>query len=157
MFFKKQKTEIIYAPCDGKIVPLNEVPDQVFSDKILGDGAAILPESSMICSPVNGKITQLFDTLHAYAITSENGIELLIHIGLNTVELKGEGFKACVKEGDNIKTGDKLADVNLEYIADRGYNLHTPIIITNISKISSLDISFGNKKQGDEIITCKIK
>ncbi len=157
MFFKKQKKEIIYSPCDGKIIPLNEVPDQVFADKILGDGAAILPESGTIVSPVNGKVTQLFDTLHAYALTSDSGIELLIHIGLNTVELKGEGFKSFVKEGDTIKAGDKIADVNLEYIADRGYNLHTPIIITNLSMISSFDVMFGQKKQGDEIIICTIK
>lgn len=157
MFFKKQKKETIYSPCSGKVIKLDEVPDQVFADKILGDGAAVIPESGIIVSPVNGKITQLFDTLHAYAITSDTGLELLIHIGINTVELNGEGFTPFVKEGDNVKIGDKLAEVNLEYLADRGYNLHTPVIITNSGKVASIDISCGQKNQGEEIMVCKLK
>ena len=157
MFFKKEKKEIIYSPCDGEIIPLSDVPDQVFADKILGDGAAVIPESGTIVSPVDGKIAQTFDSHHAYAITSNEGLDILIHIGLNTVELKGDGFKSYVKDGDIIKKGDKIADVDLEYIADRGYNLHTPIIITNQNVINSFEVMYGQKKQGEEIVLCKIK
>ncbi len=152
MFWRKNKTGSIYSVCDGDIINLSEISDPVFSEKILGDGVAILPESTEIISPVDGKIIQVFDTKHAYSILSDDGLEILVHIGLNTVELNGEGFKSFVKDGDIVKTGDKIAEINIEYIESMGYQLYTPVIVTNFDKINIIDIKEEKVKKGEEII-----
>ncbi len=152
MFWRKNKTGSIYSVCDGDIISLSEISDPVFSEKILGDGVAILPESAEIISPVDGKIIQVFETKHAYSILSDDGLEILVHIGLNTVELNGEGFKSFVKDGDIVKAGDKIAEINIEYIESMGYQLYTPIIITNLDKINKIDIKEERVKKGEEII-----
>ena len=157
MFFKKDKSGEILLPVDGKIIELGEVPDKVFSDKLLGDGAAVMPEKNVITSPVSGKIVQVFDTKHAYTITSDDGLEILIHIGLNTVELKGEGFEALVKEGDRVAAGDKLAIVNLEDIAERGYMLYTPVVITNMERIKSFEVCKDTTTSKNAMIKYKLK
>ncbi len=152
MFWKKKKTGSIFSICDGQIIKLSEISDPVFSEKILGDGVAIFPESQEILSPVDGKIVQVFDTKHAYSILSDDGLEILVHIGLNTVELKGEGFKSFVNNGDMVKTGDKIAEINIEYIESMGYQLYTPILITNLDKIDKMNVKEGRIKKGEEII-----
>lgn len=152
MFWRKNKTGSIYSVCDGDIISLSEIQDPVFSEKILGDGVAILPESAEIISPVDGKIVQVFETKHAYSIFSDDGLEILVHIGINTVELNGEGFKSFVKDGDIVKAGDKIAEINIEYIESMGYQLYTPIIITNLDKINKIEIKEERVKKGEEII-----
>ncbi len=153
MFFKKKKTGSILSICDGQTVSLSEVGDAVFAERILGDGVALFPESEEICSPVDGKVIQVFETKHAYSILSDDGLEILVHIGLNTVELSGEGFEAFVKAGDVIKKGDKIAKINIEYIESMGYQLYTPILITNLDKIQKMDIKVQKVKKGEEIIS----
>ncbi len=152
MFWKKKKTGSIFSVCDGQIIKLSEISDPVFSEKILGDGVAIFPETPEIFSPVNGKIIQVFETKHAYSILSDDGLEILVHIGLNTVELNGQGFKSFVNDGDIVKIGDKIAEINIEYIESMGYQLYTPIIITNFDKINKIDIKEDSVKKGEEII-----
>lgn len=152
MFWNKKKTGSIFSVCDGQIIKLSDISDPVFSEKILGDGVAIFPESSEIFSPVNGKIVQVFETKHAYSIISDDGLEILVHIGLNTVELNGEGFKTFVKDGDTVKIGDKIAEIDIEYIEGMGYQLYTPIIITNLDIINKINISGERVKKGEEII-----
>ncbi|MBR3792293.1 MAG: PTS glucose transporter subunit IIA [Clostridia bacterium] len=152
MFWKKKKVGSIFSICDGQIIRLSEVSDPVFSEKILGDGVAIFPESQEILSPVDGKIIQVFDTKHAYSILSDDGLEILVHIGLNTVELKGEGFKSFVNNGDMVKIGQKIAEINIEYIESMGYQLYTPVLITNLDKIDKIDAKEGKIKKGEEII-----
>ncbi len=153
MFWKKKSSGTISSVCVGQVIKLSEVPDPVFSEKMLGDGVAILPEGGTFYSPVDGKIAQVFDTKHAYSIKSDDGLEILVHIGLNTVELKGEGFTSLVKDGDLVKKGDKIAEVNLEYIADMGYQLYTPVLITNMSEIKKMTVNETKVEPKDILIS----
>lgn len=153
MFWKKKDVGTVYSPCVGQVVNLSEVPDAVFSEKILGDGACILPECNDFFSPVDGEIVQVFDTKHAYSIRSSDGIEILVHIGLNTVELKGEGFTSFVKDGDKVKKGDKIAEVNLEQVQDMGYQLYTPILITNMSEVKKINVTNKKVETKDALFT----
>ena len=110
----KEKGKIsIIAPLSGTIVALEEVPDPVFSEKALGDGAAILPEDGKIYSPVNGTVASIAATNHAYGFQSEDGLDVLVHVGLETVGLNGEGFTLYKKEGDLVKVGDLVAEADL--------------------------------------------
>ena len=106
----------ILAPAAGRAVPLEEVPDPVFSQKIIGDGIAVIPEDGRIVSPVTGEVVSVADTLHAYGFRTEEGLEILIHIGLETVALKGACFKALVKVGDKVQAGDPIAEVDLRFL-----------------------------------------
>ena len=123
------KLQMVIAPLSGQPVLLSEVPDEVFSQKVLGDGVAIIPDDGKLYSPVNGEISTVAETLHAYGFTSDDGLEILVHVGLDTVGLKGAGFKPCVKEGDKVKVGDLVAEIDLEYIKAQGLNTITPVII----------------------------
>ena len=112
-----QRVLAVTAPFTGQAVPLEDVPDPVFSQKIVGDGLAIIPEDGKLLSPVDGEVVSVAETLHAYGLRSEEGVELMIHVGLETVALKGECFQCCVKTGDKIKRGQMLAQVDLEKAA----------------------------------------
>ena len=105
----------VLAPLSGEIFALEQVSDPVFSGKVLGDGIAIIPEDGKIYSPVNGTVTTVSSTLHAYGFSTEIGLDILVHVGLETVSLKGEGFKVYIKEGDMVKAGELIAEVDLEY------------------------------------------
>ena len=104
----------IIAPLTGRIVKLEEVPDKVFAEKIMGDGFAIEPKDNIVVAPVDGEIAILFPTKHAIGMVTAEGLELLIHVGIDTVKLNGEGFKAFVKQGDKVKAGDKLLEVDFK-------------------------------------------
>lgn len=130
-FKKKDDTLILYRPVKGKIIDISEVEDNMFSDKMMGDGVAIEPESNDILAPCDGKVLLVPKTLHAVALESYNGAEILIHIGIDTVELKGQGFTSHVNAGDAVKKGDKLISFDREYIISEGKPLTTPIVITN--------------------------
>lgn len=120
----------IVSPLSGKAIPIDQVPDPVFSDKVLGDGCAIVPDNGKIYSPVNGKITSVAETLHAYGFMSDDGIEILVHFGLETVSLKGEGFTSHVKVGDTVKQGDLIAEADTDLLISKGINIITPVLIT---------------------------
>lgn len=121
----------IKSPMEGKVLPLSEVPDEVFSRKIMGAGAAIDPASGLVKAPFDGEVTAVFPTGHAVGLTSTDGVECLIHIGIDTVELEGKGFETLVKQGQKVKAGDDLSRVDLELIRKAGYSLITPVVITN--------------------------
>lgn len=121
----------VYSPVKGKYIELIQVEDKTFSSGILGKGFAVEPEEYSIFSPISGKITMLFPTLHAIGITHENGLELLIHVGIDTVNLNGKYFKSYVSEGVKVKKGDLLLKFDGEKILELGYKLTTPVIITN--------------------------
>lgn len=121
----------IIAPMNGKIVPMEKVPDPVFSQKMMGEGIAIEPEDGIVTSPVNGKIVHVPETKHAVGILAEDGTELLIHVGLETVGLKGKGFELFVKPDEEISVGDKLMEFDLTYITENATSTITPIVITN--------------------------
>ncbi|MBS4197384.1 PTS sugar transporter subunit IIA [Lederbergia citri] len=135
--FKKTSIKI-YAPVSGEIIPLVQVPDPVFSEKMMGEGIAVIPSSGYIHSPVEGTVKLIANTKHAIGIETDEGIELLIHVGLETVSLKGEGFNVIVKVGDKVSVGQLLMEMDLEYVKNHAKSIVTPIVITN---------SFESKKQ----------
>lgn len=138
-----KKTEIT-SPISGRVVSLTEVPDEVFSKGIMGKGVAILPASSHVVAPLDGEVTALFPTKHAIGITGDNGIEVLIHVGIDTVKLDGKGFTAHVKQGQHVSKGDALLDVDFDMLRDLGYEIITPVIISNtgqfVDVIETIDI-----------------
>ncbi|WP_174612921.1 glucose-specific PTS transporter subunit IIBC [Virgibacillus ihumii] len=124
-------TVSLTAPASGKVVSLEEVPDEVFSQKMMGDGIAIQPSSGDIVSPIDGEIVSVFPAKHAITLRTNEGAELLIHMGLDTVNLNGEGFEIKVSAEDKIRTGDPIAQMNIDFLAEKGYNTITPIIVMN--------------------------
>ena len=140
---------MILAPLTGKAVPLSEVPDPVFSEKVLGDGVAIIPSDGKIVSPVDGEISTVAETSHAYGFTSENGQEVLVHVGLETVSLNGECFKVYGKAGDKVKAGDLVAEVDLEYLKEKEINPITPVLICSDTEGKELQYIEGDVKAGE--------
>ena len=140
----------VLSPLTGSAVPLEQVPDPVFSQKIIGDGAAIIPEDGRIFSPVDGEIATITDSLHAYGLRSAQGLELLIHVGLETVALKGEYFRCHVKAGDSVKAGDLIAEVDLEGLKARGINPITPVLICAGLENRSLKANFNHVTGGKD-------
>jgi glucose-specific phosphotransferase system IIBC component len=131
---KARENEVFASPLKGEIKPITEVPDQVFAGKMMGDGFAIVPAEGMIVSPVNGKIVNLFPTKHAIGILSDTGREILIHVGIDTVNLKGQGFETLVSEDDIIEQGQPLLKVDLDYIKEHATSTITPIVFTNLAE-----------------------
>ena len=136
----------VYAPVSGKAVPVTEVPDPVFSDKVLGDGIAMIPSDGRFFSPADGAIKGVLESKHAYFIETDQGAELLVHIGLETVGLNGQGFTAYVKEGDQVKAGDPLCEVDLALLKEKGLETITPVIICDGADVSKMDIKLGEVK-----------
>lgn len=128
---RKRNLEVLYAPCNGRVVQLEDIEDQVFSQKMMGDGIGIIPEDENIYSPVDGEVLQIFNTKHAVVIKSSNNKNILIHVGLETVSLNGVPFKLNVSVGNKLSKGDKIMTVDLEYIKSKGLKTITPIIIMN--------------------------
>jgi glucose-specific phosphotransferase system IIA component len=131
---------IIKAPVSGEVLNIEEVPDETFAQKFLGEGIAINPSEGVVYSPVDGKIAQLFKTNHAVGIVTDNGVEILIHIGIDTVQMNGKGFKAFAKQGDNVKIGDKLIEFDIDLIKKEAKSIITPVVITNSQEIKRIDI-----------------
>lgn len=138
LFFRKTKVQLA-APVTGKLIPLEQVKDQAFAQKMLGDGVAFLPETGELVAPCDGEITYVPDTAHAIALTEAHGLEILLHIGLNTVEQQGQGFKALVKTGDKVRAGQVLLTFDRDALQARGCDLSTPMVITNGDKVAKLE------------------
>lgn len=138
----------VFAPINGKVISLDEVPNPVFSDRVLGEGCAIIPEDGKIYSPVNGKISSIADTRHAYGIESDDGLEILIHFGLETVSLKGQGFTSHVKVGDNVKVGDLIAEADIKLLKQHNINLITPVLICDGIENKIMTVNEGMVKAG---------
>ena len=150
----KVESGVVYAPIKGKAIALEDVNDGVFSAGMLGKGIGIEPAEGRAVSPVNGTVSVVFDTKHAIGITSDEGIEVLIHIGLDTVQLNGEPFNVHVKVGDKVKVGDLLAEFDMDKIKEAGYKTVTPIIISNTDAYKEVSApKTGEAKPGDIIIT----
>lgn len=147
------KIEIL-SPIEGEIMPLADVKDAAFSQGALGKGIAIIPKKGEIKAPVSGVVTTLFPSLHAIGITSEDGVEILIHVGLDTVQLEGKYFKANVKQGDHISKGDLLLEFDIKSITEEGYSVETPIIIANTSEyLDIIETELKSVTNKDNIIT----
>lgn len=133
------QTEVIASPLSGKVIPLNTVNDHVFSNELIGKGIAILPDQNEVKAPFAGEIVTMMESKHAVGLRSDNGIELLIHVGIDTVSLKGEYFETHVKQGDRVEQGDTLVTFDRQSIQAKGYETVTPIIITNHDEFNALD------------------
>lgn len=146
--------ETIYSPIKGEIIKLSNIEDDAFASGVLGSGIAIMPTEGRVVAPVDGEVTTLFPSLHAIGITSENGVEILIHIGLDTVQLEGKGFKAHIKQGDKVTKGQHLLDFNIEEIKKAGYSVVTPVVITNTSEyLDIVGTESENVDRGSKLIT----
>ena len=139
----KTNEETIVAPLTGAVKNIEEVPDPVFAGRMMGDGVAIDPTEGVVVSPVDGEIVQLFHTKHAIGIKAKNGTEILIHVGLETVKMEGEGFEAHVSEGQAVKAGDKLISFDLELIREKAKSTITPIVIRNTDAAESIKTTVG--------------
>lgn len=137
----KAFTQEIFAVATGKVMPITEVPDQVFSAQMMGDGFAILPTKEEVFAPISGKITNIFPTKHAMGIQTESGLEVLLHMGLDTVELKGEPFKLTVSEGQVLKKGDKIADMDLQKIKAAGKGTEIIVAFTNAERVENINLT----------------
>ncbi|AAU38115.1 MULTISPECIES: PTS glucose transporter subunit IIA [Basfia] len=142
----------IYAPLSGEIVNIEDVPDVVFSEKIVGDGIAIRPNGDKIVAPVDGVIGKIFETNHAFSMESKEGIELFVHFGIDTVELKGEGFTRVAQEGQSVKRGDTIIEFDLPLLEQKAKSILTPVVISNMDEISALDKKVGQVVAGDSVV-----
>ena len=144
---------MIGSPVKGKAIPLKEVSDPTFAEEILGKGAAVIPSEGRIYAPADGEIGMVFETLHAVSMTTDSGAEVLIHVGLDTVQMNGEGFTGHVKAGDHVKKGDLLLEVDLEKVKAAGYDTVTPVLICNTPDYESVEgAGSGDVNAGDDLI-----
>lgn len=160
-FFKKkpdlEKTGLeLTAMTDGRCIPLEEVNDPVFSGKALGDGIAIVPEDCVIAAPCDGTVSMLAETLHAFGMTRDDGLELMVHIGIDTVALKGEGFEALVSQGDQVKKGESLIRFDAAFMEKKGIDMTTMLILLNPGQYQFKTLAGGQqvKKNVDTVIEC---
>lgn len=148
----KLEEETILAPIKGEVKPIEESSDAAFASGALGKGVVILPEEGKVYAPVTGTVTVLFPSLHAIGITSDAGVELLIHIGINTVQLNGEGFTAHIKQGDQIKQGQLLVEFDMNKIKEAGYSLETPVLVTNYADLKEVKNTNASSVQLQETL-----
>lgn len=160
-FFKKkpdlEKTGLeLTAMTDGRCIPLEEVNDPVFSGKALGDGIAIVPEDCVIAAPCDGTVSMLAETLHAFGMTRDDGLELMVHIGIDTVALKGEGFEALVSQGDQVKKGEPLIRFDAAFMEKKGIDMTTMLILLKPGQYQFKTLAGGQqvKKNVDTVIEC---
>lgn len=161
LFGKKEKSkeEVVISPLSGTVHKLEEVPDPVFAGKMVGEGVAIKPSEGLVVAPFDGEVVQLFPTLHAIGLRSKSGLEILIHIGLETVSLEGEGFEAFVKQGDRVKMGDKLIAFDIAVINEKASSSMTPVVMTNGDSIESFNVSTESPVSAGEstLVTVHLK
>ncbi|AHG60301.1 PTS glucose transporter subunit IIA [Buchnera aphidicola] len=146
-----KKIEIV-APLSGDIVHIEDVPDLVFSKKIVGDGIAIKPTGNKILAPVNGTIGKIFESLHAFSIISEDNVELFVHFGIDTVKLKGKGFTKIANDNQNVNIGDEIILFDLDFLTEASKSILTPVVISNIENFKKIEKSSGNTVAGETTI-----
>ena len=147
-----QTSITLLAPLSGELVALEEVPDVVFAEKIVGDGVAIKPSGNKIVAPCDGVISKIFETNHAFAMDSDSGLAIFIHFGIDTVELKGEGFTRIAAEGQAVKAGDVIIEFDLNLLEARAKSTLTPIIISNMDEVKELTQYSGAVTLGTDVI-----
>ncbi|MCI5501021.1 MAG: glucose PTS transporter subunit IIA [Lachnospiraceae bacterium] len=156
---KVVKCTVIYSPISGTAAPIETAPDEAFAGKMMGDGAVVTPKDGKIVAPSDGTVSFVFPSKHAIGFTTEDGLEMLIHIGIDTVKLNGKGFKTFVKDGDEVKKGDILLEADLDYIGDNAPSLASPVIFTELEDNQKVClIASGDVKAGDELMvieTCE--
>lgn len=144
---------VVLAPMNGRVLPISEVPDEIFAGKVLGDGFAIEPSEGQVVAPFDCEVAQVFRTGHAIGLKGPGGLELLIHVGIDTVKMAGEGFKPCVTEGQKLKAGERILDFDLELVRSKAKSLISPVVITNMDAVASLELQVqGNVRSGDPVL-----
>ncbi|QSX32050.1 PTS glucose transporter subunit IIA [Shewanella avicenniae] len=142
----------VYAPISGEIVPIEKVPDVVFAEKIVGDGIAINPKGCYMLAPIDGTIGKIFETNHAFSIESPHGLELFVHFGVGTIELRGKGFKRLAQEGQQVKAGDHILEFDLAFLQDQVSSLLTPVVLANMEDVRNLEKRQGTVEAGKDVI-----
>lgn len=147
-FIKKAEpmsiSDSVFSPCKGTLIELGSVEDEVFSQKAMGDGVAVEPSEGTFYAPISGTLETVFPTGHAYGLRSSDGKEILVHIGIDTVELNGKGFTLLVKQGDKVKAGDKIVTADLELIREAGYKATTMLIQTDADFQLAVTAAYGS-------------
>ena len=159
IFKKKEKIIVtIYSPINGKVIELKEVPDEAFAQKMVGDGCAIEPDKGSICSPIEGQLMNIFLTNHAIIFETIDGLEMIVHFGIDTVKLEGKGFQK-LREPGPIKVGDEIVKYNLDEIKDNVPSTRSPIIINNMEKVEKIEVLSLGKiiKIGEPIMKVTLK
>ena len=159
IFKKKEKAVVtIYSPMNGKVIELKEVPDEAFAQKMVGDGCAIEPDKGSICSPIEGQLMNIFPTNHAIIFETIDGLEMIVHFGIDTVKLDGKGFQK-LREPGPIKVGDEIVKYNLDEIKDNVPSTRSPIIINNMEKVEKIEVLSLGKivKIGEPIMKVTLK
>lgn len=156
-FFKKKKTIELKAPVIGNAVELSKVPDEVFASKMLGDGLAIEPAKGTLYSPCYGEVIQVFPTKHAVGIRTKEGIEILLHIGVDTVTMNGQGFESLVNAGDNVYEGQSLVNFDIELIGRLAKSTVTPLLITNMDIVDSVEFNYGETTKNSVVAVVNLK
>lgn len=147
------ETGVIYSPIQGQVVPMEEVPDDTFAAKVLGDGLAVIPSEGKVFAPFDGRVEMVYDAKNAVSVSSLDGMEVLIHIGVNTVDLAGKYFKACVSGGDQIQRGDVLLCFDIAGMKEAGYTTVSPVILTNSDDYDTVRLlGHGVVDNGDVLI-----
>ncbi|BCV36744.1 MULTISPECIES: PTS glucose transporter subunit IIA [Shewanella] len=142
----------VYAPISGDIVAIEKVPDVVFAEKIVGDGIAIEPKGQFMLAPIDGTIGKIFETNHAFSIESPQGLELFVHFGVGTIELRGKGFKRLAQEGQDVKAGEPILEFDLEFLKDQVNSLLTPVVLANMEDVKYLEKRQGSVSAGKDVI-----
>ena len=152
IFKKKEEKKdlVLVSPVNGELLDISNVPDEVFAQKMMGDGFAVKSNDGLVVSPVDAEVQLVFETKHAIGLKTESGLEMLIHFGVDTVKLKGEGFEVFVEAGDKVKVGDKLMQVNLDYIKENAKSDISPIIFTNLEEGKVVKVDLGKVTAGEE-------
>lgn len=147
----------LVAPVSGMLMPLSEVPDLVFATKLAGDGIAIAAEEELIVAPASGKLTSVFRTNHAFGMILDNGIEILVHVGLDTVTLNGAGFERIATEGTQLRAGDPVLKIDTKTLLSKGISLITPVIITNLNQVAELRQESNSSVQAGESVIMRYR
>lgn len=153
----KAKKEVIISPADGDVIALSDVPDEVFSQKMAGDGIALIPRSNTFIAPVAGTITKIFATNHAFSIQTKLGTEVMVHIGLDTVELQGEGFKRLAQEGESVTAGKPIVSADLEFIESKGKEIVTPVVLNHSKSLEISLVAAPVVREGDALLEVTIQ
>ena len=145
----------VYAPLKGNVIPSAKIPDETFAAGVLGEGVGIEPVLGYVFAPFDGEISSTTETKHAVGVSSPDGMELLIHVGINTVAMNGDGFELFCAEGDKVKAGQKLIKFDIDKIKKAGYSTTTAVLVTNSDDYSGLEIKEGACEPLDCVVTCK--
>lgn len=151
IFKKAIPSNAVTAVATGRLIPLEKVKDEVFAKKMLGEGVAIIPEGEVIAAPCSGQLMMIYPTLHAFGIRNDDGLEILVHIGIDTVKLKGKGFKCYVNEGDRVQVGDKIIRFDSYLMNQKGYDMSVMILFPNCNHELSMN-NEGHVRKGRSII-----